>query len=77
MNPHAPTPEWAIASVDRITASGDPDQLDALLMLLAGIAPTEEQDRYKCDAAWAAIEYGYTKTQDCANACRRYLGVAV
>lgn len=74
--PHHPTPEWAVACLDRILKTDDPDALDALLVLLVGLAPTEEEERFKHDAAWAAIEYGYRKTGDCDESCRKYVGLA-
>lgn len=75
--PQSLSPDWAITCVDRIIKDDDPDQLDALLELLAGVAPTEEQDKYKHEAAWAAIEHGYKQTRDLPRAARAYLGIAV
>lgn len=76
MSSHLPSPEWAESCIDRIIKSDDPDQLDALLELLAAIAPTFNEEKYKHDLAWAAIDYGYRQTDDCRKSCRRYLGVA-
>lgn len=77
MKPHSLSPDWAISCFDRIVKDHDPDAVDALMELLAGIAPTEEQDKYKCDAAWAAIYHGYKQSGDLTRAAREYLGVAV
>lgn len=76
MPSHLPTPEWAEVCIDRIVKNDDPDQLDALLELLAAIAPTKKEEKYKNEIAWAAIDYGYKKTDDCRKSCRKYLGVA-
>jgi hypothetical protein len=77
MIPHAPTPDWAKSRIDLIVPRDDPKALDALLELLAAIAPTQDEEKYKHEIAWAAIAHGYKKTQDCYEACQRYLGVAV
>jgi hypothetical protein len=76
MMPHTPTPDWAISCMERIMKSDDPDQLDALLELLAAIAPTEGEEKYKHEIAWAAIDHGYKRTEHCRKSGRRYLGVA-
>lgn len=81
MIPQYPSPEWALDRFNRIVKSGDPDSIDALIELLAGLAPDRDIDRpdeykrYKYDAAWAAIYYGFTKTTHCESACREYLGI--
>jgi hypothetical protein len=62
--------------MDRIMKTDDPDMLDALLELLAVVAPTEEEEKYKHEMAWAAIDHGYKRTDDCRKSGRRYLGVA-
>lgn len=78
MTPHAPSPDWARQRIDTIlNDTDDPEVLDALLELLAALAPTEDQDKFKHEAAWAAIERGYFRTEDARLAARRYLGVAV
>lgn len=77
MVPHTPTPEWAIYCMNRITKGYDPDSLDALLDLLAAIAPTIDEEKYKHAVAWAAIRHGYKQTEDCDKSCLRYLGIAV
>lgn len=75
---HSPTPDWAVAKIKTVlNETDDPEAVDAMLELLAAVAPTPEQDKFKHEAAWAAIEYGYTKTADVRIAARRYLGVAV
>lgn len=55
----------------------DPEVIDAIIGLLAALTPTEEQDKFKHEAAWAAIVHGYKKTRDVHDAARRYLGIAV
>lgn len=78
MTPQTLTPDWAVSKVKRILADADePEVVDAIIELLAAVAPTQEQDKFKYEAAWAAIEYGYTQTADVHIAARRYLGVAV
>ena len=72
-----PTPEWAESKIDQIRNGNPEEQLDAVLELLAAIAPTHKEQKYKHEIAWAAIDYGYTKTDDCRKSCRRYLDVAV
>ena len=79
MIPQVPTPEWAIECFDRVVRCDDPEIIDALLELLAGIAPdgdwdhADENKPYKYDAAWAAIQYGFRKTIHCEEACREHL----
>jgi hypothetical protein len=75
MQYQSPSPEWAVALMDKIIPTDDQEALQALLELLAGIAPTSEEEKYKHDAALAAIDYGYRKTVDCDNACARYVGI--
>jgi hypothetical protein len=74
MQPHSLTPDWAISCVDRITKFDDPDVLDAMIELVAGVFD-ERGD--KCDCALAALEYAYRKTHDCEQHCQEYLGIAV
>lgn len=76
MTPHKPTPDWATDCMKRIVDKyDDPDLLDAALELLAGVID-QEGDKYRNEAAWAAIEYGYTKTKDFELQARRYVGAA-
>lgn len=70
---HEATPDWAESCIDRILTGDDPDQLNALLELLAAIAPTFTEEKYKHEIAWAAIHYGYKKTEHCRDSCRRYV----
>ena len=72
-----PTPEWAESQMDRIRYGDPEERLDAVLALLAAVAPTLKEQKYKHEIAWAAIDYGYKHTKDCRQACRRYLRVAV
>jgi hypothetical protein len=76
MMPHSPTPDWARSRIDLIVPSDDPRALDALLELLAAIAPTVEEEKYKNELACAAIDHGYKRTEDCRLSGRRYLGMA-
>lgn len=77
MIPHAPTPDWAKRCVDRIVKTDDPDMLDALMELLAAVAPTEDEEKYKSEVAWAAIDHAFTMSEHCRRSCRQHLGVAV
>lgn len=72
-----PSPEWAESQIDRIRYGNPEEQLDAALQLLAAVAPTVKEQKYKHEIAWAAIDYGYKHTEECRRACRRYLGIAV
>ena len=76
MSSQDPTPEWAESCVDRIVTSGNSDQVDALMELLAAIAPTQKEEKYKHEIAWAAIEYAFKQTEHCRKACRKHLGAA-
>ena len=78
MVPQSPTPEWAVSTVrEYIDDIDDPRALDVALAILAAVAPTKEQDKFKHEAAWAAIIYGYKRTADVREAAKRYLGIAV
>lgn len=74
MKPHSLSPDWATALMKRITKYDDPDVLDATLELIAGTYDTRGD---KGDAAQAALDYGYRKTEDCERHCHEYLGIAV
>lgn len=74
----SPTPDWAVSKVEVILEHVDePEVIDALMELLAFLCATQEQDKFKHEAAWAAIECGYKRTADLHIAARRYLGIAV
>lgn len=78
MVPQSPTPDWAVEKFRKLIDDiNEPEALDAALELLAAVAPTREQDKFKHEAAWAAIQYGYCKTSDVRAAAERYLGIAV
>lgn len=77
MIPLHPTPEWAVSCIDRIAKYDDPDLLDAVLELLATVSSDKESDKFKYEAAWAAIDYGFTKTAGVRKAAQVYLGIAV
>lgn len=78
MIPQSPTPDWAVTKFRQVINDiDDPETLDAALELLAALAPTKEQDKFKYEAAWAAIDFGYCRTTDLHKSAQRYLGVAV
>lgn len=78
MVPQSPTPDWAVEKFRKVIDDiDDPEVLDAALELLAALAPTKEQDKFKHEAAWAAITDGYSRTADVRVAAERYLGIAV
>jgi len=78
MIPQNPSPAWAEECIDRIIKGHDPDQIDALMGLLAVVSPTETEEKYKHEIAWAAISHAYKHTDDFYESCRRHvLGVAV
>lgn len=86
MTPHLPTPDWAVSLMKRITKYDDPDVLDAALEIvtvLGGLNIGEEEriDKrsvdMRADAAQAAVDFGYRKTEDCENHCKQYLSIAV
>jgi hypothetical protein len=75
--PHSPTPEWAVSKIRTIIDNNDePQVLEAVLELVAGLCATELQDKFKFEAAWAAIDEGYCKTEDCKQSARRYFTAA-
>lgn len=72
-----PSPERTTQLMKKIIDKyDDPELRDAAMQLVAEVAPTEDENKFKHEAAWAAIEYAYTKTTDLAVSCKRYLGVA-
>lgn len=75
--PRSPTPGWAEEKIRTLLENNDePEVLEAVLELLAAIAPTKEQDKFKHEAAWAAIDLGYCRTEDCRASSRRYFSAA-
>lgn len=75
--PHSPTPDWATEKIRTlINSNDDPEVLIAVLELLAAVAPTRDQDKFKYEAAWAAIDEGYTRTEACRQSSRRYFSAA-
>lgn len=75
--PHSPTPDWALQRIRTIVDNNDePEVLEAVLELLAAVCASETQDRFKYEAAWTAIDYGYCKTDDCKASARRYFAAA-
>lgn len=86
MIPHKPTPDWAVSCMKRITKFDDPEVLQAALELVTALGGLhlEEDERIhpmsvgvRADAAQAAVDFGYRKTEHCDQSCREYLGIAV
>jgi hypothetical protein len=78
MIPQSPTPERAIHCMSRILKYDDPDVVDAVMELLASVAASKEGDKFRYEAAWAAIDYAFTKHPVALRkASTDYLGVAV
>lgn len=86
MLPLKPTPDWAISCMKRITKFEDPEVLQAALELVTvlGGLNVDEDGRadpvsvgIRADAAQAAVDFGYRKTEHCDQGCREYLGIAV
>lgn len=77
MLPRITNPEWATLCFDLIVPDDDPKRVDALIHLIAGLAPSEEENRQKSEVAWALIEYGFRKLPECGIAARKHLGVPV
>lgn len=82
--PHSPTPEWAVSCMERIVKLDDPDVLDAVLDLLVGVSGLNDKERLqpahlaiRDDAAMAAIDFGYRRTETCERHCHEDLGIAV
>lgn len=77
MSSQIPTPEWAESQMDLVINGDADEQVEAVLRLLAAIAPTLKEQKYKHEIAWSAIDYGFKQTEHCRKACRRHLGIAV
>lgn len=75
--PKIPTTDWAVSCFERIYQSDNPEQLDAFLELLGGLAPTLAEAKHKHEIFIDLIEYAYKKTGDCEQAARRYIGMAL
>ena len=82
--PHSLTPDWAESLMERITKFDDPDVLSAALELVVGLAGLNDSDRLlparvrmRDDAAQAAVDYGYRKTDHCQQCETDFLGLAV
>lgn len=73
MDPHPLTPDWAVSCMERINKFDDPDVLDAVLELVAGVY---DVTGVKGDCAEAAMDFGYRKTDHCQKQGRDYLGLA-
>jgi hypothetical protein len=63
--------------MEHVSKYDDPELMDAVLHLVAGVAADKDSDKFKHEAAWAAIDYGFTKTAGLRKAAQDYLGVAV
>lgn len=74
--PHSPTPDWAVSKMRTLIENADPEVLEVALELIAGVCPTEDQDKFKHEAAWAAIDIGYHHIDDCRRSARRYFSAA-
>lgn len=81
---YPPTPDWAVSCMDRITKFDDQDQINAALDLITGLSGLNDKDRLlpehvklRDDAAQAAIDHGYRKTDHCQRGEEEYLGIAV
>jgi hypothetical protein len=78
MIPQSPTPERAVHCMKRILKYDDQDVLDAVMELLGTVAANQESDKFKHEAAWAAIDYAFTQNAVAVRkASRDYLGIAV
>lgn len=78
MIPHAPTPEWAVSKMKVVTRYGDPELIEAVMELVATVAADKESDKFKNEAAWAAIDHGFSKSPDALRkAAQAHLGIAV
>lgn len=75
--PHSPTPEWALSKLQTVIDNTDETEaIEAVCELLAALCPTEEQDKFKFEAAWTAIDCGYSRLEDCKDSARRYFSAA-
>lgn len=77
MVPHTPTPEWAVSCMELVLQYGDPALTNAVMELVAGTSASETEDKFKHEAAWAAIDHGFAKSPELRVAAKRHLGVAV
>lgn len=74
--PRSPTPDWATSRIQTLVENCEPEVLEAALELLAAICPDANQDKFKHEAAWAAIDTGYHHLEDCKRSARRYFSAA-
>lgn len=74
--PHSPTPDWAVSKFKILKDNCEPEGLEAALELLAAVCPTEDQDKFKHEAAWAVLTEGYHDLEDCRESARRYFSAA-
>lgn len=75
--PRSPTPDWAVSKIKTLIENCDePEALEAALELVAAVCCAEDQDKFKHEAAWAALNYGYCLTDDCKQSSRRYFTAA-
>lgn len=75
--PHSPTPDWALERIKVFINNNDePEVLEAILELIAAVCASEAQDKFKYEAAWAAIDYGYCRTDDCKQQARKHYAAA-
>ena len=75
--PHSPSPDWAVSKLETFMQhNDDPIALEAVLELLAACCASKSEDKFKHEAAWAAIDHGYCGTDDCKRSARRYFAAA-
>lgn len=78
MIPATPTPEWALSRMKQIVDKYDDYELTkaTLELLASAVGPETEQNKHRYESTWAAIEYGYSKTEHMRRSCREFLGAA-
>lgn len=74
--PRSPTPDWAVNKIKTLRDNCEPEGFEAALELVAAVCPTVDQDKFKYEAAWAAIDEGYHYLEDCKHSARRYFSAA-
>lgn len=75
--PRSPTPDWAVSKIKTLIDNCDePEALESVLEVLAAVCATADQDKFKHEAAWAAIDEGYHYLEDCKQSARRYFSAA-
>jgi len=67
------TPEWAETQIETIDDTDDEDQRNALIALLASIAPSYTENKYKHEIAWRAMRHLYKRMRHCEQSCREFV----